>query len=1045
MPRTKYSEYSATPGDNTDIDGINIGEGMAPSDVNNSLRAFLSQTRDFIDGSSGDTLTSSNIVVTTATILSGVNVTGTATFNSAVILSSSVTGSALSLSGALTVGGATILSSSLGVTGTASMGVIDATTLEVTNLKAKDGTASATIADATGVMTVASAVLTTADINGGTLDNTVIGGATPAAGTFTTGSATTFTATTVDSTNLEVTNLKAKDGTSAGSIADSTGVVTLASAVLTTADINGGTADNVVIGGVTAAAGTFTTATATTGNITNVNATTVDATNVEVTNIKAKDGTAAATIADSTGVVTIPSAVLTTADINGGTVDNAAVGAGTPSTGAFTTLSSNSTTTLNGTTIPASKTLLVSTDIGVTVQGYDADTAKYDDVTANFTGTLQNGGSNVLVDTDIGVNVQAYDAQLADVAGLTPADGSFIVGNGTNFITEDGATARTSLGLGSIATQAANNVDIDGGAVDGVTLGTNAAVTEAQIDNVNINGNAIVSSDTDGDLSLTPNGTGDLILDGLKWPQADGTADYVLKTDGSGQLSWTEQTGGGGTPGGSDTQIQYNSGGSFAGASGLVTDGSNLTLNAQGDVRFADSDSSNWVAFQAPATIASDVTWTLPSADGTSGQVLSTDGSGTLSWASGGGGGSSISAGDSSVAVTDAGTGKVEVTVDNVEVADFTTGAIVFNETGANQDFRVEGDTDANLLFVDAGNERVGVGTATPAVKFHTLFSGSAGAYNEVARFEATAASDTGSKITFFGKQGSDASTKLSGAIGFKQTAAGDSNGQPAFIVETGNNGSIAERARITSAGDFLVGKTSFNFNTEGLALLGSADADGSRINITNDAGICINMNRLTDDGSLVQFFQASILEGSISVSGSTVSYNGGHLARWAQLTTPKDDTPLFKGTVMSNLDEMNLYIAPTTYWTEEDELPEGVNVGDVKEAEHEVENEQLNKVKVSDVEGDANVAGVFVNWTYDEAHQVDEINMAMTGDMIIRIAEGVTVARGDLLMSAGDGTAKPQGDDIVRSKTIAKVTSTHVTCTYDDGSYCVPCVLMAC
>jgi len=47
--------------------------------------------------------------------------------------------------------------------------------------------------------------------------------------------------------------------------------------------------------------------------------------------------------------------------------------------------------------------------------------------------------------------------------------------------------------------------------------------------------------------------------------------------------------------------------------------------------------------------------------------------------------------------------------------------------------------------------------------------------------------------------------------------------------------------------------------------------------------------------------------------------------------------------------------------------------------------------------------------------------------------------------MSAGDGTAKPQDDDIIRSKTVAKVTSTHVSCTYDDGSYCVPCVLMAC
>ncbi len=60
-------------------------------------------------------------------------------------------------------------------------------------------------------------------------------------------------------------------------------------------------------------------------------------------------------------------------------------------------------------------------------------------------------------------------------------------------------------------------------------------------------------------------------------------------------------------------------------------------------------------------------------------------------------------------------------------------------------------------------------------------------------------------------------------------------------------------------------------------------------------------------------------------------------------------------------------------------------------------------------------MAGVFVNWSYDEAHQVDEINMAMTGDMIIRIAQGVVVQKGDLLMSAGDGTAKPQGDDIVR------------------------------
>jgi hypothetical protein len=156
--------------------------------------------------------------------------------------------------------------------------------------------------------------------------------------------------------------------------------------------------------------------------------------------------------------------------------------------------------------------------------------------------------------------------------------------------------------------------------------------------------------------------------------------------------------------------------------------------------------------------------------------------------------------------------------------------------------------------------------------------------------------------------------------------------------------------------------------------------------------------NRLTNDGTIISIRQDTTEEGTISVSGTTVSYNGGNLSRWAQLTTSKDDTPLFKGTVMSNLDEMNVYVKPTLYWTEDDELPvdeEGnptVAVGDLKQETSVSENEQLNKVKVSDVEGDFNVAGVFVNWTYDEAHQVDEINMAMTGDMIIRIAEGVTV-----------------------------------------------------
>ena len=58
-----------------------------------------------------------------------------------------------------------------------------------------------------------------------------------------------------------------------------------------------------------------------------------------------------------------------------------------------------------------------------------------------------------------------------------------------------------------------------------------------------------------------------------------------------------------------------------------------VQINARGDLRFADADSSNWVAFQAPAAVTSNVTWTLPAADGSPGQVLSTAGNGTLSWA----------------------------------------------------------------------------------------------------------------------------------------------------------------------------------------------------------------------------------------------------------------------------------------------------------------------------------------------------------------------------------------------------------------------------
>jgi len=150
----------------------------------------------------------------------------------------------------------------------------------------------------------------------------------------------------------------------------------------------------------------------------------------------------------------------------------------------------------------------------------------------------------------IGSDVQAFDAQLSDVAGLTPTDSNFIVGNGSNFITESGATARTSLGLGSIATQAANSVAITGGSVTGLGApsGASDATTKSYVDDLvaglktriitrvattaNINlSNALENGDTLDGITLA---TGNKVL--VK-DQTDATENGIYVVPSSGAAS----------------------------------------------------------------------------------------------------------------------------------------------------------------------------------------------------------------------------------------------------------------------------------------------------------------------------------------------------------------------------------------------------------------------------------------------------------------------------------------------------------------------------
>ena len=118
----------------------------------------------------------------------------------------------------------------------------------------------------------------------------------------------------------------------------------------------------------------------------------------------------------------------------------------------------------------------------------------------------------------------------------------------------------------------------------------------------------------------------------------------------------------GASAGGSDTQVQFNSSGNLAGSANLTFNGTILTaaglagplngsvgattpstvvatqvnVTAQGDVRFEDTTGGQYVALQAPGTVSTNVTFTLPGADGSNGEALVTNGSGVLSFGAAG-------------------------------------------------------------------------------------------------------------------------------------------------------------------------------------------------------------------------------------------------------------------------------------------------------------------------------------------------------------------------------------------------------------------------
>jgi hypothetical protein len=325
-------------------------------------------------------------------------------------------------------------------------GTLKSVSLKTTNISANDGASSATIADGTGVFTIASAVLTTADINGGTIDNTVIGGTTPLAGNFTAISATgnITVGGTVDGRDVAVDGTKLDGVEALADVTDTTNVT--AAGALMDSELTNISAVKALNQGVASTdSPTFVT----------INSTNIDSTNIEVTNIKAKDGTASATIADGTGVMTIPSAVLSTADINGGTVDGTAIGSSVPAAASVTSLTAT-TADIDGGSID-----------GATIGSSVPAAASVTSLTATAGGSLTGTWSDLGTVTTIDLNGGTVDGTEIGSSSPSSATVTTLTVNTSATLELDQVTSTSDLqvsegGTGSsTASGARTNLDVD--------------------------------------------------------------------------------------------------------------------------------------------------------------------------------------------------------------------------------------------------------------------------------------------------------------------------------------------------------------------------------------------------------------------------------------------------------------------------------------------------------------------------------------------------------------------------------------------------------
>ncbi|NBR26090.1 MAG: hypothetical protein EBU08_20365, partial [Micrococcales bacterium] len=304
----------------------------------------------------------------------------------------------------------------------------------------------------------------------------------------------------------------------------------------------------------------------------------------------------------------------------------------------------------------------------------------------------------------------------------------------------------------------------------------------------------------------------------------------------------------------------------------------------------------------------------------------------------------------------------------------------------------------AEAMRIDSSGN-VGIGETNPQKPLHVKSSSAA----ELLRLQSP--SNTGQAFITYYKSGGTRKAYIGygSSVNEEFFISNDENGPMSFYTFG------TERLRITSGGALCIGRTTYNLDSD----TGVCFQDGSGV-FTANGGSPIFANRKGNDGIIIGLYQDATLEGNISVSGNTVSYNPFAGSHWSQLEDGSKPQ-ILRGTVIESINQL-------CQW------PDGGN-------------ERFAKCKISNTVASKKVYGVFLDWDNDWT-QTNDLYVTSVGLFVCRINTNVTVQIGDLLESNGDGTARVQADDVIRSSTIGKVTSSIKTHEYQDGSYCVPTVL---